>query len=71
MSNVEVFLSLYEGLCRKYGLHISACGCCQSPWVVETKAVITEGDALQEHLRHLRIQRKILGAEAPEAHDGH
>lgn len=30
---VEAFLTEYEALCIKYGLHINSCSCCNSPWV--------------------------------------
>jgi len=32
------FLKEYEELCRKYGVYVSACGCCLSPWMVLAKS---------------------------------
>ena len=33
MNNIINFLKEYEELCIKYGLSISACGCCDSPYI--------------------------------------
>jgi hypothetical protein len=57
MPNEEVlkeFLAEYGALCRKWGLYISACGCCDGPWVNQV-------EDLDMHLRHLKSQ----GLEGP------
>lgn len=36
------FATEYESLCRKYGLQINACGCCNSPWLTEIDGVPAE-----------------------------
>jgi hypothetical protein len=49
MSNEErltAFLADYEALCRKHGLCVGACGCCNGPWV---QTVVN----LSNHVRHL------------------
>jgi hypothetical protein len=33
--NINAFLTELEQLTRKHKLKISACGCCESPWVLE------------------------------------
>jgi len=48
----EEFLKEYEALCKKYGLFVSACGCCDSPWVV----VADSEKEIDEHIEHLREQ---------------
>ena len=35
LDNIEAFLTELEQLTRKHKLKISACGCCESPWVLE------------------------------------
>ena len=35
LDNVDAFLIELEQLTRKHKLKISACGCCESPWVLE------------------------------------
>jgi len=32
-TRVRNFLREYYQLCRKYGLIVDACGCCESPWL--------------------------------------
>lgn len=34
-NRLKLFLDEYVRLCKKYNLVISACGCCDSPWVIE------------------------------------
>jgi hypothetical protein len=48
----EEFLREYAALCRRLGMMIEACGCCQSPWIepVET------AEELDQHVLHLRQQ---------------
>lgn len=36
MKKIEEFLNELTELTNKYGLYISACGCCNSPWIVDT-----------------------------------
>ena len=43
------FLREYEKLCRKYGVYVGACGCCDSPWIVLAK---DETD-IDLHIEHL------------------
>lgn len=50
---MEAFITEYETLCRKHGLYLDCCGCCDSPWIVKTG----DPDAfynLEEHIAHLR-----------------
>jgi hypothetical protein len=35
LDNIDAFLTELEQLTRKHKLKISACGCCESPWVLE------------------------------------
>ena len=35
LDNIDTFLTELEQLTRKHKLKISACGCCESPWVLE------------------------------------
>jgi len=46
------FLEEYRKLCLKYGCYISACGCCGSPWVVESSGE----DEVDDHIKHLRSE---------------
>jgi len=34
-NKLDQFLKELTVLCRRYGFKIDACGCCDSPWVVE------------------------------------
>lgn len=33
MEKIISFLKEYEEICKKYGLYIDACGCCDSPYL--------------------------------------
>lgn len=59
----EQFLREYEDLCRRHGLMVEACGCCDSPWI-EPVVVPQE---LEEHLQHLRFKADLADppAKAP------
>jgi len=43
------FLREYEKLCKKYGVFIDACGCCNSPWMVLAKDELD----IDLHIEHL------------------
>lgn len=36
------FASEYQAMCEKYNLEITACGCCNSPWLTEIDGVPDE-----------------------------
>ena len=36
-AKVAEFLGELEGLCKRYGFGIAACGCCDSPWLTVDK----------------------------------
>lgn len=43
------FASEYQAMCEKYNLEISACGCCNSPFLTEiTRSIKNEGLNLSE-----------------------
>lgn len=48
------FLEEYEAVCRKYGVYVGACGCCDSPWLVDVEDEEWKDDPTKEHLEHLR-----------------
>ena len=48
---IKEFLEEYEALCRKYGICLESCGCCDSPWIDNDAS---EGD-IDSALEHLRI----------------
>ena len=43
------FLKEYKALCEKYKLFISACGCCDSPWLI----TIGNDKDINEEIKHL------------------
>lgn len=43
------FLRKYEQLCEEIGVHVGGCGCCDSPFMLET----SEGE-LKNHIKHLK-----------------
>lgn len=47
----KAFLEEYEQLCRKHGILVGSCGCCESPWLV----VLSKDweDELKDHIKHL------------------
>ncbi len=47
---VHHFMQEYEAMCRKYGMVITACGCCDGVHLVETGTNSTE---LAENFEHL------------------
>ena len=46
--NLLTFLDEYEALCKKYGVYIGACGCCNSPWLIKGYE-----QEIEEHITHL------------------
>lgn len=52
MVKVLEFLEEHARLCRKYGMFIGACGCCDSLWIVEEGMPFQ--DTVEEHIEHLR-----------------
>lgn len=48
MVDVDEFLSRYRAICEEFGLMVHACGCCDSPFVLDTL------DPLPKQLEHLR-----------------
>lgn len=48
------FLKEYKELCLKYGIKVEACGCCDSPWMLEA---YDEKD-IEEHIEHLKEEMK-------------
>ena len=52
MKNIKEFLEEYEVICKKYRLIVSACGCCDSPFLSDFWAD-TDKD-IEEHIEHLR-----------------
>ena len=48
LEKVLSFLKEYKEFCQKYGLYVGACGCCNSPWIVEGNR-----EEIVDHLEHL------------------
>lgn len=57
----ELFLMEYEDLCKKHGMIIDACGCCNSPSITTKEQIVSwdsDNDSpfettLAEHIKHL------------------
>lgn len=49
MTRKEEFLHSLEQLYEEYGMAVEACGCCDSPWVMDADA-----DSIKETIAHLR-----------------
>jgi len=45
------FLEEYEQLCRKYGVIVDACGCCDSPWLRKV-----DSEEIEWHIDHLKSE---------------
>ncbi len=39
---IKLFIEEYDSLCRKHGFYIGACGCCDSPWVIDLPGELNE-----------------------------
>jgi hypothetical protein len=50
---VAEFLKEYETLCRKYSIVISACGCCNSPWL---SVQSFKPEEIEESINHLATE---------------
>jgi len=46
------FLTEYEKLCKKHNAIITACGCCNSPGIIEIE-VSKFSESLETHMDHL------------------
>lgn len=54
---LEAFLKDYQKIVKKHQLAISACGCCQSPWVCKIDSLgnfHSDRPPLEDHLEHLK-----------------
>ena len=49
----ELFLKDYKKLCLKHDTFVTACGCCDSPFITTIDKDI---DDFYEHIEHLREQ---------------
>ena len=45
----ENFLKEYGELCVRYGIIITACGCCDSPWMIEPR----NNEEIRDNIIHL------------------
>ena len=64
LEQTQEFFEEYEALCRKHGLHIGACGCCDSPWLVKV-----DEQTLPQYIEHLKRHLPPGSAEHKEWQD--
>jgi len=43
------FIRDYKKICVKYGIYVSACGCCDSPWMNG----VSKPKEIKRHIKHL------------------
>jgi len=53
---IQKFLEEYEQICKKYGIYIEGCGCCDSPYLV----ILGEDSELKKNIEHLKKTAKNL-----------
>ena len=53
MMTKREFLEEYMELCHKHSCYVGACGCCESPWIVERLDFDDLMGRLEEHEKHL------------------
>ena len=46
---LKSFFKEYQKICKKYGYFVTACGCCDSPWILDG-----DEERLQIHFCHLK-----------------
>ncbi|RLG42596.1 MAG: hypothetical protein DRO05_00535 [Thermoproteota archaeon] len=59
MKRMKKFFNEYKKICQKYGVYVGACGCCDSPWLVESD----NEEEIKYHLIHLKEQFNLEGED--------
>ena len=49
LEEVYSYLTEYKDLCKKYGMEISACGCCDSPYLIGLKYIKIENISIEKN----------------------